>query len=71
MVWSLLGLSLFGCSGIAPYTPPNQRENGLKSGLFSGSSGGFVVYQSGDRAGNKEKKPPVDAKSVPVVGDKD
>ena len=29
-----------------PYTPPNQREDGPESGLFSGPAGGFILYQS-------------------------
>jgi len=44
----LLLLIVSGCSGFEPYTPTNQREEGLETGLFSGSDGGFVIYQKGD-----------------------
>ena len=48
IVCSLLFLIISGCSGMEPYTPPNQREDGPESGLFSGSAGGFILYQSGE-----------------------
>ena len=49
IVFSLLLLILSGCPGIEPYTPPNQREEGPESGLFSGPEGGFVIYRKGDK----------------------
>ena len=57
MVWSLLLLLFSGCSGIEPYTPTNQREEGPESGLFSGPEGGFVLYRKSDEAmiENQEK----------------
>ena len=64
IIRSLLLLVLSGCAGIEPYTPINRREEGLGTGLFSGSEGGFVIYRKGaepatespDKFGVKEIK---------------
>lgn len=55
IIWLLLLLILSGCSGIEPYTPTNQREDGLESGLFSGAEGGFVLYRKGDKTVTKSR----------------
>lgn len=34
-----------GCSGMMPFDLHNNREEGPEKGLFSGSSGEFVIYQ--------------------------
>ena len=34
-----------GCTGMAPYEPRNNREEGPEKGLFSGSEGGFVIFR--------------------------
>jgi hypothetical protein len=31
-----------------PYKPHDYREDGLKSGLFSGSKGEFIIYKKVD-----------------------
>ena len=35
---------LAGCSGVTPYEPRNNREEGPENGLFSGAGGEFVIY---------------------------
>lgn len=40
---SLLILLLAGCSGITPYQPRNNREEGPEQGLFTGSKGAFEI----------------------------
>lgn len=37
----LMLLLLAGCSGITPYEPRNNREEGPPNGLFSGPQGEF------------------------------
>lgn len=32
-----------GCSGITPFEPRNNREEGPEKGLFTGSRGEFVI----------------------------
>jgi hypothetical protein len=56
-------LVLSGCAGIEPYTPINRREEGLGTGLFSGSEGGFVIYRKGAEAAT-EKPDKVGAKET-------
>ena len=41
MLLSLLLLA--GCSGITPYEPRNNREEGPQNGLFSGPEGEFTL----------------------------
>jgi hypothetical protein len=45
LVAALLLISLFfmGCSGITPYPPRNNREEGPEKGVFTGSTGEFVI----------------------------
>ena len=42
-------LVFFGCAGIEPYEPRNNREEGPESGLFTGSEGEFVIYRKADQ----------------------
>jgi hypothetical protein len=44
----LVALLVAGCAGIKPYKPHDYREDGLKSGLFSGSKGEFIIYKKVD-----------------------
>ena len=39
----LLCLLVTGCSGITPYQPRNNREEGPEKGAFTGSKGEFVI----------------------------
>jgi hypothetical protein len=36
---------LTGCTGMSPYEPRNNREEGPEKGLFSGSQGEFVIFR--------------------------
>jgi len=36
-------LVIAGCSEIKPYHPPNNREEGPKKGLFTGSQGEWMI----------------------------
>jgi hypothetical protein len=36
---------LAGCTGMSPYEPRNNREEGPEKGLFSGSQGEFVIFR--------------------------
>jgi len=36
-------LVIAGCSEIKPYHPPNNREEGSKTGLFTGSQGEWMI----------------------------
>ena len=39
----LMWLFVTSCSGITPYQPRNNREEGPERGIFSGSKGEFVI----------------------------
>ena len=39
----LMWLFVTGCSGITPYQPRNNREEGPEKGAFTGSKGEFVI----------------------------
>lgn len=39
----LASILIAGCSGITPYQPRNQREEGPEKGIFTGSRGEFVI----------------------------
>jgi hypothetical protein len=42
----LLAASMsIGCAGMEPYEPRDLREEGPKSGLFSGAAGEFVILR--------------------------
>jgi hypothetical protein len=38
-------LLIGGCSGLEPYEPRDDREEGPKKGLISGDTGEFVIYE--------------------------
>lgn len=44
----VLSLVVSGCSGIKPYEPRNNREEGPEKGLFTGSEGEFVIYRKAE-----------------------
>ena len=37
-------LALVGCAGMEPYEPYNYREEGPEKGIFTGSTGEFVIF---------------------------
>jgi hypothetical protein len=39
----LVALTFFGCAGMEPYEPRDEREEGPKRGLLSGEAGEFVI----------------------------
>jgi hypothetical protein len=45
-------LLIFGCTGIQPFEPRDNREEGPQKGLFTGSQGEFVIFRRTD-ASNK------------------
>lgn len=50
-------LLLVGCSGITPYEPRNNREEGPPNGLFSGPEGEFTLqWTIGSKAGSSKSK---------------
>jgi hypothetical protein len=52
-------LVITSCAGIEPYEPRNNREEGPKQGLFTGSKGEFVIL----RKPEEPKKDSEDKKS--------
>jgi len=38
------------CTGMKPFEPRNNREEGPEKGLFSGSQGEFVIFRKGSSA---------------------
>ena len=44
----LVALLVNGCAGIEPYEPRDDREEGPKKGLFTGSEGEWVIYRKAD-----------------------
>jgi hypothetical protein len=53
----LMALMVSGCAGMEPYEARDEREEGPKQGLFSGSNGEFVVVGSqGKPDSDKQKK---------------
>lgn len=53
----LTALLVTGCAGIKPYEPRDDREEGPKNGVFSGSEGEFVIFRKPE-----EPEPGGDAK---------
>jgi hypothetical protein len=51
-------LVVFGCAGIKPYEPRNNREEGPQKGLFTGSQGEFVIMRKAEepQKGSEDKK---------------
>ena len=39
----LMVVAISGCTGIEPYEPRNNREEGPEKGLFTGSQGEWVI----------------------------
>jgi len=53
----LLILLFAGCTGIKPYKPRDYREEGLETGLFTGSPGEWVILgPKAPQTGGEEKK---------------
>ena len=50
----LVVLLVSGCTGIKPYEPRDDREEGPKKGLFTGSQGEWVIL--GPKAPQKDKE---------------
>jgi hypothetical protein len=49
-------LFIFGCAGIKPYEPRNEREEGPAKGLFTGSQGEWVILGPKALQNGGEKK---------------
>ena len=43
-------MMVFGCAGIEPYEPRNNREEGPERGLFTGAEGEFVIFRKADES---------------------
>ena len=54
----LLCLLVYGCSGITPYQPRNNREEGPERGIFTGPQGEFVIPLPGEPAKENESGNP-------------
>ena len=52
----LLALLVAGCSGIKPYEPRDDREEGPPSGLFTGPQGEWVILGSEAPQKDREEK---------------
>jgi hypothetical protein len=39
----LLASAVAGCSGLEPYEPRDDREEGMQTGLFTGAEGEWVI----------------------------
>ena len=54
----LVALLVSGCTGIKPYEPRDDREEGPKKGLFTGSEGEFIIFRKTDEpeTGNEAGK---------------
>jgi hypothetical protein len=58
----LVALLVAGCAGIKPYEPRDYRQEGLESGLYTGSKGEWVIYrkvdepETGSEGGNRSDK---------------
>ena len=50
----LVALLVTGCTGIKPYEPRNDREEGPEKGLFTGSEGEWVIL--GPKAPQKDRE---------------
>jgi heat shock protein HslJ len=56
----VVSLVISGCTGIKPYEPRNNREEGPEKGLFTGSQGEFVIFRKGEepqKESEDEKSP--------------
>lgn len=59
-------LVVFGCAGVKPYEPRNNREEGPEKGLFTGSQGEFVLMRKAEepQKGSEDKKSPDEPEST-------
>jgi len=59
-------LFIFGCGGIKPYEPQNNREEGPQKGLFTGSEGEFVILRKAEKPKNvsEDKQSPDEPEST-------
>jgi hypothetical protein len=51
VLWIGLFLAVWlitGCTGFKPYEPRDNREEGLKKGIFTGSEGEFVIFRKAE-----------------------
>ena len=55
----LIVVVMAGCTGIEPYEPRNNREEGPEKGLFTGSQGEWVILgPKAEETEPEEKKRP-------------
>ena len=50
-LWIVLlvaAMLVFGCAGIEPYEPRDNREEGPEKGLLTGSEGEWVIFRKAD-----------------------
>ena len=66
VLWIVALLVISGCSGIKPYEPRNNREEGPEKGLFTGSEGEFVILRKAEepKKANEDKKSPGEPESA-------
>ena len=59
-------LVIFGCAGIQPYEPRDNREEGPEKGIFTGSEGEFVIFRKADepKKESEDKKSPGEPEST-------
>jgi hypothetical protein len=51
-----MALMVSGCAGMEPYEARDEREEGPKQGLFSGSNGEFVIVGSKSKPDSDKQK---------------
>ena len=61
-------LVIVGCSGIEPYEPRNNREEGPEKGLFTGSQGEWVIVGPEKPETDKEDKEDEEHPDKPTDG---
>jgi hypothetical protein len=59
----LVTLMVTGCGGMKPYVPRNDREEGPKQGLLSGSEGEFVIFRRAAKPDTGEEENKAKAKN--------
>jgi hypothetical protein len=68
VIVALLAASLviFGCAGVKPYEPRDNREEGPEKGLFTGSEGEFVILKKAEepKKGSEDRKSPGEPESA-------
>ena len=70
-VWLAALLAIAGCSGIKPYEPRDNREEGPQKGLFTGSQGEWVIFrlQEKPQPDSAENKSPDEPEADQVEAD--